>query len=589
MYLNESLSPEKKNINFLNPCQKNSMASVSNLKSIINCIDEIKGQPANSASPTDIYILKMKDDFVYEGEHIKTIFMKTFISGLHDFKQETKLKSQRELDYEMGYEYFVYLSKIKDIVKLNICPYFVKVLGGSLKNSEDNMLELLKEKIKIDPGKLSVNFLRNMLRIYSNQDDRPSIETEASEIDTVSLNRPQLRFPLMSLLHADYGYIMTEGTENTVSLFDYIYNSPSSPSENEYYILLFQLIVACRAMNLAKLAHNDLHHGNILVEKKNNGDKCCFLTNDSKNNKVYALNSPFRIHIYDFDRSYVGGINPYENPLLVGGKFSYSSQSNNFLDKRDLAKVMSYFFVQKLRRAYANNRFYFNNQNFVKNIANVIVDSKIPNLSSLDILNNFYLRSGVFLQKDLYRGRNSDKDFEIFNVPWDVMLDRAYDLLPPSVKYDLTTQKGYLCNNIIDFNVYYLYPQIFDDEGNINLRELEKIKSSVIKDVCKTEGARKVRTRKVKTPIPETKTPPKVTTRKLRTRKVKTPTPESKTPTPKAKTRKLRTRKVKTPTRKVKTPTPKAKTPTPKVKTPTPKARKAKKGWWNLIKVKSKV
>ena len=73
-----------------------------------------------------------------------------------------------------------------------------------------------------------------------------------------------------------------------------------------------------------------------------------------------------------------------------------------------------------------------------------------------DILNNFYLRSGVFLQKDLYRGRNYDKDFEIFNVPWDVMLDIAYDLLPPSVKYDLTTQKGYLCNNIIDFNCWLL-------------------------------------------------------------------------------------------------------------------------------------
>ena len=478
------------------PCEKASMASISNLSSLINCTNRIRGQAANSASPTDIYILDMKSNFLYEGEHVKTIYMKTFISSMD---MNIRMRSaSKNLDKELAYEYMVYLSKIKDIVKLNICPYFVKVLGGNLKVSKYDITSLLSKKIKDSMGNslidndITKRFLRNMTHVYYYDDNRPSIETPIN-ITHLSPNLDLTNF----LLKANYGYFMTEGTPNTITLQDYIRNNLNSASIDNFNIILFQLIVACRAMNLAKLGHNDLHDDNILVEKLDNDVKRCFLTNDGKNNKVYTIISPLRLRVYDFDRSFINGAHPYINDILLST--TGSSMSNNLVQKRDLAKIFSYFFIEsngynrpgaildpsKYPSTYTYKR------TFLQNIANVLIkDSKDP----FSDLKAFYEESGNFLNKTPNSGRNYDRDFTIFNRSWDEMLDAAYDLLPSYAKYDLTTQKGELCDRITDFDVYYMFPQAFDDEGNINLRELEKIKSSVIKDVCTPKSIEKKKT-----------------------------------------------------------------------------------------------
>ena len=464
------------------PCEKANMVSVSNLLSIINCVKKLRGQPSNSASPTDIYILDMNSNFLYEGEHVKTIYMKIFISGM-DSNTTTIRPSNSNLDNQMSYEYMVYLSKIKDIVKLNICPYFVKVLGGNLKVRLFDLATLLYNRLPGNQTNIEIfnRFFRNMNYVYTYTKDRPSIENPVSPTDLFPDEKLQ-----NSLINADYGFFMTEGTQNTITLEQYINYNLDQPIDY-FNIILFQLIVACRAMNLAKLAHNDLHHANILVEEVKGLDKCCFLTNDGKNNKIYAITTPFRIRIYDFDRGFINGDHPYDNP--IAGSLNRYSMSNNLVQKRDLAKCLSYFFINSkfyrlpgsvLQKDY-HPPVYTSQRKFLENIANVLIkDSKDP----FNDLKAFYDESGNFLRKSPTMGRNEDSDFAIFNRSWDEMLDKAYDLLPSYVKYDLTTRKGELCDDIRDFNVYYMFPQTFDEEGTIKLRELEKIKYSIIKDVC---------------------------------------------------------------------------------------------------------
>ena len=513
----------RKNLYPRNPCSQSSIATVSNLLSLIDCTNKVKGQAAKSASPTDIYVLDMNSNFLYEGEHVKTIYMKTFISGM-----DRRSLRRRKLDGEMAYEYFVYLSKIKDILKLNICPYFVKVLGGNLNTPSDHIITLITSRLnpaikllynnlsllrdKIDkhdrkditdktPDEINnerkekqqeadlttqfekykeqiyYSFIRNMYYIYSNTDGRPSIE---DPFDYKKHVFPTEKIEV-SLDQANYGYFMTEGTPNTISLADYINNNLDSTSIDNFNILLFQLIVAFRAMNLAKLAHNDLHTGNILVETKE--EKCCILTTDMKNDKVYAIKSPFRIRVYDFDRSYIQG---YENPVIY--QFDDYSAGNQFLHKRDLAKLISYFFV-RFKQTNVRSILSYKQPKFLQNVADVLIDGQGQN--TFDILSKFYMNSGNYLRKKVVEGININEvgritnlDFSIFNRTWTDMLDKAYDLLPSYAKYDLTTNKGYICSSIRDFNVFYLYPQAFDNEGNINLRELEKIKSNVVKDIC---------------------------------------------------------------------------------------------------------
>ena len=109
----------KKQLDFKNyPCEKASDRTVSDLTSLENCVQNIGGIAAKTASPTDIYVLNMKPNFKYDSEHIPKIYMKLFLSGTD--QENVKIRNPL-LDEELLYEYMIYLTKIKDIVGLKRC------------------------------------------------------------------------------------------------------------------------------------------------------------------------------------------------------------------------------------------------------------------------------------------------------------------------------------------------------------------------------------------------------------------------------------------------------------------------------------
>lgn len=447
------------------PCERSTFVTISNLRSIKKCIKNIEGQDSNSDSPTDIYILDMKNKFKYDGIHISKIYMKLFFSG-----------SGTRKDTQLLYEYLIYSTKIKEIVKQNISPYFVKVLGGATGIKSKDFINLLQVKFTDS----EYRFVTNMGLVDLGYGSRPSI---SSDLDNSSFNfhRENLMKSVKGstleekisklnskiLDFSEYGYIMTEGTSNTIPLQDKIYKS----SEKELYVILFQLILACKTMNMAKIAHNDLHLGNILVEVKKGSDRNCFIVNDGKYNKLYTLKTTNCIHIYDFDIAFNGGYTRYDNDYIKEPWAEEKSYSNNLIYYRDLVKVLSYFFVGDSDPIIN----YF--PDLCRNIANILIKST----DSYTKLQTFYKESGNFLfNPDTRTGRNNDIDFKLFNRTFDEMLDLTYDLIDSIYKIPISL----VCNSPQYYNMYYLFPETFDDEGMVLSDTLSKIKQYITKNIC---------------------------------------------------------------------------------------------------------
>ena len=459
------------------PCNKSSQVSVSDLNSISNCVSQILGQPSDSASSTDIYKLIMKttypndyENFLYEGEYVNSIYMKIFVSELclpSSVPYPVDIPDDLISRDELLYEYMLYLSKIKNFTKMGICPYFVKVLGGNLRVDYDDIQTFLKSITMLNQDNMQMsddskeNVLeRNMNVIIRRLADRPSITNTSIDI------KDKLPTEIVKN-YTKYGYFMTEGTSNTTNLSDAIMSG--SLDLNEIYIVIFQLIAACRTMNLSKIAHNDLHLGNVLIERRNYNHT--IISDDN----IFTLLSPFVLHLYDFDRGYLEG---YQNSLLRYDGLIDASQSNDLLEKRDLVKVMYYIF-QLLP-----------NPTFRENISEILIDVNLManiGVTKTRILENFYDEAGPLLKADGgIRGSNFYYDFAIFNRSYEHMMYLAYDLI--DAKY-----KNYTSICSVPFPTYYIRSDVFDDKGNIISQNLETLKSNYIKDICTDQLLTRIR------------------------------------------------------------------------------------------------
>ena len=466
------------------PCEKSNQVSVSDLYSITNCIDTLSGQSSNSASPTDIYRLDMKrppynppgQNFLYDGDYVGRIFMKVFVSELcipggAPYPQNLIDRDRPSITTsdELLYEYMLYLSKIKNFTAMGICPYFVKVLGGNLRVDYKDIEAFLTSVRMEEKGALlgnddkKNNLERNMNYIIYQESGRPSITDTSLQI------HPSIKLPeIFVKSYTKYGYFMTEGTPNTQSLDSLL--ATGTYTTDQLNIIIFQLIVACRTMNLARIAHNDLHIGNVMIETRNLDH---LIITDSHQ---FLLRSPVITHIYDFDRGY---LEEYKNSVLEDPFIRNASQSNNVLEKRDLVKVMFYIFTNMNPTVPAQAR-------VRRHIAEILINNIPPGVTKLTLLENFYNQRGRFLQTvgvdakgNLVRvGSNSDSQFTLFDRSYEEMLKVSYDEINPIYKPPVSN----LCDTHLP--TYFVTQQVFDTKGNIIAKNLENLKESYIKRRC---------------------------------------------------------------------------------------------------------
>ena len=86
-------------------------------------------------------------------------------------------------------------------------------------------------------------------------------------------------------------------------------------------------------MSLSKMMHNDLHFGNIFIEKLNEVETITYIIN----NKLYILNTQYKIYIYDFDRSFAVSLG--NNVLLEDYCHDYFT-CNEFFENYDIVRSL---------------------------------------------------------------------------------------------------------------------------------------------------------------------------------------------------------------------------------------------------------
>ena len=111
----------------------------TNICNISNCIINIGGMAADSASPTDIWFLTFNGTTTYRGQNIRNAFLKLFVDIDNTHVAPHTINTIEEIN-GLKYELNIYKDIIRPLVDLNICPNFVKYLASGTNCSFDNLL-----------------------------------------------------------------------------------------------------------------------------------------------------------------------------------------------------------------------------------------------------------------------------------------------------------------------------------------------------------------------------------------------------------------------------------------------------------------
>jgi hypothetical protein len=318
------------------PCEILNYSSISDLYSLKNCIDKIEGIDSYSGSITQkLKIHKNKEN----------IYMKMFISEtpeIIDSLKDTKIKNKETGEYvnfdynkdslqnnnsNLLYEQFIYKNYINKLVDNNICPFFIRMIGCQNNVNMYSILNFLNDKLidtkgNIVPYKtIEKTLLRNtsiMLYIFGKMAmslNEEIISMSMSNISNDIFPKDLKQISLKELTNIRYGYTITESPKNALNMKEFIKKTlnvsrKGKSFENKFipmiYYIIFQIILSCKILDMCKINHNDLHFGNILIHKYNKTRN--LICNFKKNNKkVYKLNYPLSIKIFDFDISHLYG------------------------------------------------------------------------------------------------------------------------------------------------------------------------------------------------------------------------------------------------------------------------------------------
>jgi hypothetical protein len=422
---------------------------IKNSCALGECVIDTKGLASNSASPTDTYLLTLKDNSFYNDPglkghvNIKDAFMKLFISPQSWRNEAIRLNLFSDTNQQffsknypfMGsniygapiqptsinsligleYEHLIYKEVTTPLIENNICPHFVRYFMGSNNPCSLEVLEqILNVKTNID---LDYTLKRNLYFMFYQLPNRPKIN------DTINFN---FNYPVPNFDNLKIEYIVNQAiSPGTVYFEKYMmdYVSQAKSNLSTVYTILFQIALACYALELSKAVHNDLHYQNIWISPIPKGSINIQYIVDGTN---YIFNNvTLNSKLYDFDRVYCERFknNPtlgQENPNLGGindrrnSNCSASSQCNQLFPRKDFAKIM----------CYVNNIFGKSNIISTDDILNLFVP-----VVDMAIWRNVYQHQSCFLTTDLHTPSQLPIALRYYNnlQPYTVILKKIYD------------------------------------------------------------------------------------------------------------------------------------------------------------------
>ena len=440
--------------------------------------NELKGYDSSSESPTDIFEVRLDNG--------KRLIFKIFP---HKINNTLAIKDEKGTNIHFSintqqllYEQLVYSLKIKPLLYNNICPFFIDTYKLHFDIDYETLLKFMTFIIKEDhmtPEKIRLNLNRNifyMLFVYQNansqiyiknkyfsENKRFSLTTERTNItqryikydettnkesiyhitDKVLLSNDSNEF----LKSVKFGTIITEMINNTVhSELTYLENKKLSGEitinqfMNSLKEITIQCLIACYTMYLSGLIHNDLHTDNIRIVKADEKEKFSYLY--KINGKKYYFESNYCIKVFDYDRSYMKGM---DNDYLDGGLEKFS-QANVLVNKKDFVKVCCYF------NKHYNNNFTRQERKLIKRYYTYLLLNK----ENMELTDYVYDDDCYLVDKDLGAPSNSEQNFELFSS-YEDMIDKALK------EYEITDSKYELLLENKNITPYYLDEKYFRD------------------------------------------------------------------------------------------------------------------------------
>ena len=329
---------------------------------IHKCLTSVVGLPSNSNSPSDTWILNM--NATYDGIPIQTAFLKFFINpetiyqsenafctrNSCRFKTEVPIGSLKALHYEVR----VYRDVIRPLLDANICPHFIKYLGGATECTFLNLYKMLLKNGDDDASKRNAvkGLLRSVLYMRLRKPNRPAI-TQSTTISllngydlfsyseekesvknalvemypTIGTEAPYHHFLMFDYFESvkknlyTYAFIINEAVPANTVNFKVFFQQQGRTLTPSVWGVLFQIMVGCYTMFLSRLAHNDLHDMNVMVEPLPTPQNFKYIINGT----LYELQNQYYIaKIFDFDHAYTTklgdrDIKP-ENKMIVPNK-----------------------------------------------------------------------------------------------------------------------------------------------------------------------------------------------------------------------------------------------------------------------------
>jgi hypothetical protein len=246
-----------------------------------------------------MWIATLAANVTFNDQPVTKAFMKIGINprsirirgGDYPGKAELSAKAAEQKTKASGlmYEFQVYENVIGPILASHVCPNFLRPYLVSYNCKMEDLLSALQFGMKqFDDPTLQNLLLRSVDFMSNGKKERPAIhDANGLDPDAIPDADPNLRF-----------MVLTTEYENVISYWKFLSPNTNMDMHRRMSVLL-QILVALYVMEKSKLAHNDLHVGNILIQGLDQPTTFTYIING----EVFSIRTDVKALVYDWDWS----------------------------------------------------------------------------------------------------------------------------------------------------------------------------------------------------------------------------------------------------------------------------------------------
>ena len=294
------------------------MACTQEACELADFVTSVKGLASGSMSPTEVWLLTFDDSFC----GADSAFLKLFISP-----DSVKTDATKALRYEA----LVYRNVINWLS--DFCPNFVEFVAKTQGCSFGHVLALL-EAGGFSRAKAEKALLHNLAYIAAGAKGRPSLtDVLGGKAKAKADLWPSEEKQAEMRDEFRYDLIVTKNHNVAGSLAEFLERGDVFP-KHEGLGIVFQVAVACYALELLGCVHGDLHLGNILLERLE-GAVVEYVVEGTR----AVLQSSWRVRIFDFDRASVSWFKT-KNPQATKHKGKWLKTPQRAVRNTDLGMFL---------------------------------------------------------------------------------------------------------------------------------------------------------------------------------------------------------------------------------------------------------